>query len=184
MSTAQQSKKARRRFHAHVETRAGWLDGLLLAAFWQRVLGYCVDPARIPIRPPAVAATDHARWAAGRRQRARDARYGSATLARAAFSEWPTIHSRLGKTPLPQLRAFCVRRKMRVVQVAGVFAEIPHIARATRSDLPSLHRGWSRRFIGPSVGQNHEDGHPFFWIVRSYYRRARQIRSPAFHNIT
>ena len=39
----QQSKKARRRFHAHVETRAGSLDGLLLAAFWQRVLGYCVD---------------------------------------------------------------------------------------------------------------------------------------------
>jgi len=66
MSTAQQSKKARRRFHAHVETRAGWLDGLLLAAFWQKVLGYCVDPARIPIRPPAVAATDRGRgrWGA------------------------------------------------------------------------------------------------------------------------
>ncbi len=39
----QQSKKARRRFHAHVETRAGSLDGILLAAFWQRLLGYCVD---------------------------------------------------------------------------------------------------------------------------------------------
>ena len=40
---AQQSKKARRRFHAHVETRAGSLNGILLAAFWQRLLGYCVD---------------------------------------------------------------------------------------------------------------------------------------------
>jgi hypothetical protein len=39
----QQSKKARRRFHAHVETRADSLDGILLAAFWQRLLGYCVD---------------------------------------------------------------------------------------------------------------------------------------------
>jgi uncharacterized RDD family membrane protein YckC len=40
---AQQSKKARRRFHAHVEARAYSLDGALLATFWQRLLGYCVD---------------------------------------------------------------------------------------------------------------------------------------------
>ena len=40
---AQQSKRARRRFHAHVGTRAGSLDGILLAAFWQRLLGYFVD---------------------------------------------------------------------------------------------------------------------------------------------
>ena len=39
----QQSKKARRRFHAHVETRAVSLNGILLATFWQRLLGYCVD---------------------------------------------------------------------------------------------------------------------------------------------
>src|SRR5471032_2569759 len=39
----EQSKKARRRFHAHVAARAGSLDGILLAAFWQRLLGYCVD---------------------------------------------------------------------------------------------------------------------------------------------
>jgi uncharacterized RDD family membrane protein YckC len=39
----EQSKKARRRFHAHVGTRAGSLNGILLAAFWQRLLGYCVD---------------------------------------------------------------------------------------------------------------------------------------------
>ena len=39
----QQSKKARRRFHVHVETRAESLNGILLAAFWQRLLGYCVD---------------------------------------------------------------------------------------------------------------------------------------------
>jgi uncharacterized RDD family membrane protein YckC len=39
----QQPKKARRRYHAHVETRADSLNGILLAAFWQRLLGYCVD---------------------------------------------------------------------------------------------------------------------------------------------
>ena len=39
----QESKKARRHYHAHVETRAGSLNGILLAAFWQRLLGYCVD---------------------------------------------------------------------------------------------------------------------------------------------
>ncbi len=39
----QPSKQARRRFHAHVEARAGSLDGFLLATFWQRLLGYCVD---------------------------------------------------------------------------------------------------------------------------------------------
>jgi uncharacterized RDD family membrane protein YckC len=39
----EQSKKARRRFHAHIETRAGSLNGILLAAFWQRLLGYFVD---------------------------------------------------------------------------------------------------------------------------------------------
>jgi len=38
-----QSKKARRRFHAHVEARAGSLNGVLLATFWQRLLGYFVD---------------------------------------------------------------------------------------------------------------------------------------------
>ena len=38
-----QSKRTGRRFHAHVEARAASLDGLLLAAFWQRVLGYCVN---------------------------------------------------------------------------------------------------------------------------------------------
>jgi hypothetical protein len=54
----------------------------------------------------------------------------------------------------------------------------------TRIELPSVHRGWSRRPIGPSAGQNHEDGHPFFRIVPRYHRRARQIGSPAFHGIT
>jgi uncharacterized RDD family membrane protein YckC len=39
----EQTKKARRRFHAHVETRADALDGLLLATFWQRLLGYWAD---------------------------------------------------------------------------------------------------------------------------------------------
>ena len=39
----QPSKKARRRFHAHVETRADALDGVLLATFWQRLLGYWAD---------------------------------------------------------------------------------------------------------------------------------------------
>ena|SRR5450432_621170 len=39
----EQSKKARRRFHAHAGTRADSLNGILLAAFWQRLLGYCVD---------------------------------------------------------------------------------------------------------------------------------------------
>src|SRR5580698_6898034 len=40
---AQQSKKERRRFQAHVEARAYSLNGTLLATFWQRLLGYCVD---------------------------------------------------------------------------------------------------------------------------------------------
>lgn len=39
----QQLKKARRRFHPHAGTRADSLDGFLLATFWQRLLGYCVD---------------------------------------------------------------------------------------------------------------------------------------------
>ena len=38
-----QSKAARRRYHAHAGTRAELLDGILLATFWQRLLGYCVD---------------------------------------------------------------------------------------------------------------------------------------------
>jgi uncharacterized RDD family membrane protein YckC len=37
------SKKERRRFHAHATARAHALDGFLLATFWQRLLGYCVD---------------------------------------------------------------------------------------------------------------------------------------------
>jgi len=37
------SKAARRRYHAHAGTRAELLDGILLATFWQRLLGYCVD---------------------------------------------------------------------------------------------------------------------------------------------
>ena len=39
----QRSKKGRSRFHAHAGTRADSLDGLLLATFWQRLLGYWVD---------------------------------------------------------------------------------------------------------------------------------------------
>ena len=39
----EQPKKARRRFHPHTGTRADSLDGLLLATFWQRLLGYFVD---------------------------------------------------------------------------------------------------------------------------------------------
>src|ERR1017187_4250602 len=39
----QQLKKARLRFHPHAGTRADSLDGLRLATFWQRLLGYCVD---------------------------------------------------------------------------------------------------------------------------------------------
>ena len=38
-----QLKNARRRFHPHAGARADSLDGLLLATFWQRLLGYCVD---------------------------------------------------------------------------------------------------------------------------------------------
>ena len=37
------SKAARRRYHAHAGARADSLNGLLLATFWQRLLGYCVD---------------------------------------------------------------------------------------------------------------------------------------------
>jgi len=39
----QQSKKARRRFHAHVGAHADSLNGVPLAAFWQRLLGYTID---------------------------------------------------------------------------------------------------------------------------------------------
>jgi len=39
----QRSKAERRRYHAHAGARADLLDGLLLATFWQRLLGYCVD---------------------------------------------------------------------------------------------------------------------------------------------
>ena len=38
-----QSKAARRRYHAHAGPRAELLNGILLATFWQRLLGYCVD---------------------------------------------------------------------------------------------------------------------------------------------
>jgi uncharacterized RDD family membrane protein YckC len=40
---SQPSKAARRRYHAHAGARADSLNGLLLATFWQRLLGYCVD---------------------------------------------------------------------------------------------------------------------------------------------
>jgi uncharacterized RDD family membrane protein YckC len=43
MPMNQQSKAERRRYHAHAGARADLLDGLLLATFWQRLLGYCVD---------------------------------------------------------------------------------------------------------------------------------------------
>jgi uncharacterized RDD family membrane protein YckC len=36
-------KEARRRFHAHTGARADSLNGLLLATFWQRLLGYFTD---------------------------------------------------------------------------------------------------------------------------------------------
>ncbi|HUP04602.1 MAG TPA: RDD family protein [Bryobacteraceae bacterium] len=39
----QGSQPARRRFHAHVGARANSLDGIPLASFWQRLLGYLVD---------------------------------------------------------------------------------------------------------------------------------------------
>lgn len=39
----QRPKAALRRYHAHPGVRADLLDGLLLASFWQRLLGYCVD---------------------------------------------------------------------------------------------------------------------------------------------
>jgi uncharacterized RDD family membrane protein YckC len=35
--------KATRRFHAHASARSEALNGLVLANFWQRLLGYCVD---------------------------------------------------------------------------------------------------------------------------------------------
>jgi uncharacterized RDD family membrane protein YckC len=38
-----QLNAARRRYHAHASTRAESLNGILLATFWQRLLGYCVD---------------------------------------------------------------------------------------------------------------------------------------------
>jgi len=37
------SKQARRRFHIHVGAHADSLNGVPLAAFWQRVLGYAID---------------------------------------------------------------------------------------------------------------------------------------------
>ena len=39
----QQLKNQRRRFHPHAGARVHSLDGFLLATFWQRLLGYCVD---------------------------------------------------------------------------------------------------------------------------------------------
>jgi hypothetical protein len=36
-------EKPRRRFHAHASAHADALNGLPLAAFWQRLLGYSVD---------------------------------------------------------------------------------------------------------------------------------------------
>jgi uncharacterized RDD family membrane protein YckC len=36
-------KKTGRRFHSHAGQRADSLNGLLLATFWQRLLGYSVD---------------------------------------------------------------------------------------------------------------------------------------------
>src|ERR1700690_442582 len=39
----ERSKAARLRYHAHPGTRADSLNGLLLATFWQRLLGYCID---------------------------------------------------------------------------------------------------------------------------------------------
>ena len=36
-------EKPRRRFHAHASAHADALNGLPLAAFWQRLLGYTVD---------------------------------------------------------------------------------------------------------------------------------------------
>jgi uncharacterized RDD family membrane protein YckC len=38
-----QSNAARRRYHAHADKPAELLNGILLATFWQRLLGYCVD---------------------------------------------------------------------------------------------------------------------------------------------
>src|SRR5690242_3210689 len=68
----QPSKKDRRRFHAHLEARAASLNGLPLAAFWQRVLGYLVDlllaviiwgPAEYSWRRFLLHETDiHAAW--------------------------------------------------------------------------------------------------------------------------
>ena len=39
----QHSKETRRRFHAHTGAREASLNGLLLATFWQRLLGYWID---------------------------------------------------------------------------------------------------------------------------------------------
>ncbi|MGA3045955.1 MAG: RDD family protein [Terracidiphilus sp.] len=38
-----QFSKGRRRFHAHVGSRADALNGLPLATFWQRLLGFLID---------------------------------------------------------------------------------------------------------------------------------------------
>ena len=38
-----QSHKSKRRFHPHAGSRADALNGLLLATFWQRILGYLID---------------------------------------------------------------------------------------------------------------------------------------------
>jgi len=40
---AHKLKKERRRFHAHGASHADALNGLLLATFWQRLVGYFVD---------------------------------------------------------------------------------------------------------------------------------------------
>jgi len=37
------AKGERHRFHAHASARLEALNGILLAAFWQRLLGYVVD---------------------------------------------------------------------------------------------------------------------------------------------
>ncbi len=40
---SKEPKKAARRFHPHAHTRALVLNGMLLAAFWQRALGFFID---------------------------------------------------------------------------------------------------------------------------------------------
>jgi uncharacterized RDD family membrane protein YckC len=43
MPMTQQLKKTRRRYQVHANARADSLNGLLLATFWQRLLGYFLD---------------------------------------------------------------------------------------------------------------------------------------------